>query len=92
MAKEQQIAFGDGQSCTLELEAATVEQARDPELFVSVHPVRGLRQGELSILVTRTYVPAIVRVELADRGSNLRSDELEQIRKTAEGIFRLQTP
>lgn len=52
--------------------------------------MRGLSHGELSILVTRTAMPSIVKVEVSDRGTHLLASEIEQIRKIAEGIFRGQ--
>ena len=67
-----------------------MELAPVPELTLSSYPVRGFDQGELFILVTRTAMPSIVRVEVSDRGTSLPSAELEQIRKVAEGIFRAQ--
>jgi hypothetical protein len=36
-------------------------------------------------------MPALVKVEVVDRATQLSADELEQIRKGAEGIFRAQT-
>jgi hypothetical protein len=35
-------------------------------------------------------MPSIVRVEISDNGTSLPSEELEQIRKVAEGVFRAQ--
>jgi hypothetical protein len=91
MSKEREISFGGSGKCAVELEAEAVNPASDPELTVSRYAVHGLRAGSLAILVTRSGVAAIVKVEVADRGTNLQSDELEQIRKAAEGIFRTQT-
>ena len=88
MDEEREIQFGNSKKCVLDVNAGTVELASDPELTVSSYPVRGLSQGELCILVTRTAMPSIVKVEASDRGTNLPAAEIEQIRKTAEGIFR----
>ncbi|MEO7037713.1 MAG: hypothetical protein ABI548_27365 [Polyangiaceae bacterium] len=90
MAHEHEIQFGNAKRCTLDVSAGTVGLAPLPELTLSTYPVRGLSQGELSILVTRTAIPAIVKVEASDRNTNLRHEEIEQIRKAAEGIFRGQ--
>ena len=90
MSKEHEIEFGNSKQCALDVEGGTVELAPVPELTLSRYPVRGLIQGELSILVTRTAMPAIVRVEAIERGTNLPPEEVEQIRKLAEGIFRGQ--
>ena len=76
--------------CVLELNEGTVQLASVPEFTLSSYPVRGLSRGELFILVTRTAMPAIVKVEVSDRGTNLPGEEVEQIRKVAEGIFRGQ--
>ncbi len=90
MTEEREIQFGNSKKCVLDVAAGTVRPAPVPELTLSSYPVRGLSQGELDVLVTRTAMPAIVRVEIADRGSLLQPEEIEQIRKTAEGIFRGQ--
>jgi hypothetical protein len=88
MDEEREIQFGNSKKCVLDVNGGTVELASDPELTVSRYPVRGLSQGELCILVTRTAIPAIVKVEASDRATNLQPEEIEQIRKVAEGIFR----
>jgi hypothetical protein len=90
MHTEHTIHFGHSQQCVLKLEEGTVHPGDDPTLTVSSYPVRGLPQGELSILVTRTGIPAIVKVEAAERGTSLPGEEVEQIRKAAEGFFRSQ--
>jgi hypothetical protein len=90
MGKEHEIHFGNSRKCALDPDDGTVQLASVPELTLSSYPVRGLSQGELFILVTRTAMPAIVKVEVSDRGTNLNGDEVEQIRKAAEGIFRGQ--
>ena len=92
MGKEQTIPFGTGEECSLELESAIAQPATDPELTVSKHAVHGLRQGNLSVLVTRTQAPAIVRVELEEQDTGLPKYELERIRSGAERILRAQTP
>jgi hypothetical protein len=91
MAKSQDIAFGNGAKCQVELESAAAQPGSDPELTVSTYLVSGLSRGALSILVTRTQMPALVKVEVVDRATQLSAAELEQIRKAAEGIFRAQT-
>lgn len=91
MASARDIAFGNGAKCTVELESATAQPASDPELTVSSYRVSGLSRGALSILVTRTHMPSLVKVELVNHATQLGSGELEQIRKAAEGIFRGQT-
>lgn len=91
MANSQEIAFGNGAKCKVELESAAAQPGSDPELTVSTYLVSGLSRGSLSILVTRTQMPALVKVEVVDRATQLSADELEQIRKGAEGIFRAQT-
>ena len=88
MEQEQEILFGNSKKCVLDINGGTVQLTSVPELTLSSYPVRGLSQGELFILVTRTAMPSIVRVEVSDCGSNLAADEIEQIRKVAEGIFR----
>jgi hypothetical protein len=88
MNQEREIQFGNSKKCVLDVNGGTVQLASVPELTLSSYPVRGLSQGELFILVTRTAMPAIVRVEVSDRGTNLQPGEIEQIRKIAEGIFR----
>jgi hypothetical protein len=90
MGQEREIRFGNAKKCVLELDEGTAQPASDPELTLSKYPVRGLSQGELFILVTRTGMPSIVKVEASDRGTNLGGEEVEQIRKVAEGIFRAQ--
>ena len=90
MNKEQTISFGTGEECSLELESMAAAPATDPELTVSTHAVRGLKRGSLSVLVTRTQAPAIVRVELAEQGTGLPPYELERIRSGAERILRAQ--
>lgn len=90
MGKEREIHFGNSKTCVLELDGGTVRLASVPELTLSSYPVRGLSQGELFIVVTRTAMPSIVKVEVSDRGTKLSSEEVEQIRKVAEGIFRGQ--
>jgi hypothetical protein len=90
MDDEREIQFGDAKKCVLDINGGTAQQASVPELTLSTYPVRGLNEGELFILVTRTAMPSIVRVEVSDRGSHLSAGEIEQIRKTAEGIFRGQ--
>jgi hypothetical protein len=90
MSQQREIVFGGSNKVTVDLEGGTVSPAPDPELTLSRYPVRGLSQGELSILVTRTAAPAIVAVKVSDRGTHLRAEELEQIRSAAEGIFRGQ--
>lgn len=92
MGSEQAIRFGEGEECVLELESLATEPATDPELTLSKHAVRGLKQGELFVLVTRTQAPAIVRVELAEQGTGLPARELERIRSSAERILRSRTP
>jgi hypothetical protein len=91
MNKAQDIAFGNGERCTLELDSAAARPSSDPELTVSTYPVRGLNRGELSILVTRTQAPAIVRVDVLDLATQLTRDELEQIRYRAEAILRSES-
>lgn len=91
MANTREIAFGNGAKCTVELESATAQPGPDPELTVSRYLVSGLSHGELSILVTRTQMPSFVSLEVVERGTDLGKDELEQIRKAAEGIFRGQS-
>jgi hypothetical protein len=91
MANSQDIAFGNGAKCTVELESSAAQPASDPELTVSTYLVSGLSRGALSLLVTRTQTPSLVKVEIVDRATQLSADELEQIRKAAEGIFRAQT-
>ena len=88
MNEEREIPFGNSKKCVLDINGGTVQLASVPELTLSSYPVRGLSQGELFILVTRTAMPSIVRVEVSDRGTNLPADEVEQIRMAAEGIFR----
>jgi hypothetical protein len=90
MGQEREIHFGNSKKCMLDLDGGTVQLASDPELMLSSYPVRGLSQGELFVLVTRTAMPSIVKVEVSDRGTNLRSEEVEQIRQVAESIFRGQ--
>ena len=90
MSHEREIVLGNTKKVTLDLEGGTVSPASDPELTLSRYPVRGLTQGELAILVTRTAAPAIVAVKVSNDGTDLRAEELEQIRKAAEGIFRGQ--
>ena len=90
MGQEREISFGESKKCVLALGDGTAKPTLGSELILSTYPVRGLSQGELSILVTRTAAPAIVRVEISDEGTHLQSAELEQIRKAAEGIFRGQ--
>lgn len=90
MGKEREIHFGNSKSCMLELDGGTVQLAVVPELTLSSYPVRGLSQGKLFILVTRTATPSIVKVEISDRGTNLDGEEVEQIRTVAEDIFRGQ--
>ncbi len=90
MNKDREIAFGNGQKCCVELESASAQPGSDPEFTVSTYLVSGLSEGELSIVVTRTHVPSLVKVEVVDRGTSLGPDELEQIRSAAEGIFRTQ--
>jgi hypothetical protein len=87
----QNIAFGNGANCAVELESAMAQPGSDPELTVSTYVVSGLSRGALSILVTRTYTPSLVKVEVVDRATQLSAGDLEQIRKAAEGIFRAQT-
>ena len=91
MGKEQAIRFGAGNECSLELESETTEPAADPELTVSKHAVHGLKQGDVSILVTRTQAPAIVKVELNEHDTGLPREDLERIRRGAEQILRAQT-
>jgi hypothetical protein len=88
MQQEQEIRFGNSKKCVLKLDEGGVQPDADPELTLSRYPIRGLEQGELFIAVTRTSVPAIVKVEADERGTGLQPDEIEQIRKSAEGIFR----
>ena len=90
MSQEREIHFGNSKNCVLDIDGGTVQPASDPELTLSSYPVTGLSQGELFILVTRTAMPSIVKVEVSDRGTNFRSEEVEQIRQVAEGIFRGQ--
>ena len=90
MGRQREIQFGNAKKCLLELDGGTVQLASVPELTLSSYPITGLSQGELFILVTRTAMPAIVKVEASDRGSNLQADEIEQIREVAEGVFRGQ--
>ena len=52
--------------------------------------VHGIAQGELSLLVTRTQAPAIVKVTAEERGTGLPPEQIEQIRRSAEGILRAQ--
>ena len=91
MSQARDIAFGNGEMCTLDLEATAARPSSDPELTVSSYPVHGLSQGELAILVTRSQAPAIVRVDVLDRSTELSRDELEQIRHRAEAIFRAES-
>jgi len=91
MSHALDIAFGNGARCTLELDSIAARPSSHPELTVSSYPVRGLSQGELSILVTRTQAPAIVRVDVLDLATELTRDELEQIRDSAEAIFRTES-
>lgn len=91
MSNEAAIPFGEGNECTLELESMATEPAADPELTVSRHAIRGLKQGEISVLVTRTQAPAIVRVELAEQGTGMSERELERVRSGAERILRSRT-
>lgn len=88
LAPVQRIDFGESKSCSLKLEEGSAGPGADPELTVSRYPVEGLSQGELSIVVTRTALPAIVKVEASERGTGLSAGEIEQIRAGAEGIFR----
>lgn len=88
MGQSPEIHFGRSKTCMLELDGGTVQLASVPELTLSNYPVSGLGQGELFILVTPTAMPSIVKVEASNRGTNLRGDEVEQIRRIAEGIFR----
>jgi hypothetical protein len=88
MQQAQEISFGKAQKCVLKLDEGTVNPAADPELTLSRYPVQGLKQGELFIEVTRTSLPAIVKVEAREQGTGLQRDEVEQIRQAAEGIFR----
>jgi hypothetical protein len=90
MDQEREIQFGNFQKCWLDVNGGTAQLAAVPELTLSTYPVRGLSHGELFILVTRTAMPSIVKVEVSDRGTHLQTSEIEQIRKTAEGIFRGQ--
>ena len=90
MSKEHEIEFGAGAHCSLELESSAAEPGPDPELTVSKHVVRGLPQGALSVLVTRTQAPAIVKVELVECATGLPRSDLEQIRSSAERILRSQ--
>ncbi len=90
MSKKQEIPFGSGQTCTLELESTAAEPAPDPELIVSRHPIRGLQRGQLDILVFRSAAPAIVRVQADEHGTGLSKDELEQLRSAAERALRAQ--
>jgi hypothetical protein len=53
MANSQDIAFGNGAKCKVELESAVAQPGSDPELTVSTYLVSGLSRGALSILVTR---------------------------------------
>ena len=89
-SKEREIRYGAGQTCSLELDSSTAHPARDQELTVSRHTIRGLQRGELSILVSRTASPAIVRVEAEERDTGLGPDEIEQIRSAAERAVRAQ--
>ncbi len=88
MQDEHEIHFGNSKKCVLKLNEGSVGPGKDPEVTVSTYPIRGLESGELSIVVTRTAMPAIVKVEAAERGTHLSPAEVEQIRKTADGIFR----
>jgi hypothetical protein len=87
MQQAHEISFGSSKKCVLKSDEGTVHPAADPELTLSSYPVQGLEQGELFIDVTRTSMPAIVKVEVREQGTSLRRDEIEQIRKAAEGIF-----
>ncbi|MEO6598402.1 MAG: hypothetical protein ABIQ16_00920 [Polyangiaceae bacterium] len=91
MASTRDIAYGNGAKCTIDLESATAQPGADPEFTVSQYLVSGLSRGELSILVTRTHMPAFVKAELVERDTQLGKAELEQIRTAAEGILRAQT-
>ncbi len=91
MSTEREIAFGNGQTCRVELESAATQPGSDPDFTVSTYLVTGLSQGDLSILVTRTHVPSLVKVEVVEHGTSLGRAELEQIRSGAEAIFRAQT-
>ncbi|MEO6599798.1 MAG: hypothetical protein ABIQ16_08005 [Polyangiaceae bacterium] len=91
MASTQDIAFGVGQRCKLELESVAALPGADPELTVSTYQVSGLSRGALSILATRTHMPSLVKVEVIDHATQLSADALEQIRKAAEGILRALT-
>lgn len=88
MDEEREIRFGNSKKCVLDINGGTVQPASVPELTLSSYPVRGLSKGELCILVTRTAMPSIVTVEISARGTDLQADEIEQIRKIAESIFR----
>jgi hypothetical protein len=87
MKQAHEISFGNSKKCVLKSDEGTVHPAADPELSLSSYPVQGLEQGELFIDVTRTSMPAIVKVEAREQGTSLQRDEIEQIRKAAEGIF-----
>ena len=58
MANTQDISFGNGAKCTVELESATAQPGADPELTASSYLVSGLRRGARSVLVTRTQMLA----------------------------------
>ena len=90
MDQAREIQFGNSKKCWLDVNEGTAELAAVPELTLSTYPVRGLSHGQMFILVTRTAMPSIVKVEVSDRGTHLQTSEIEQIRKTAEGIFRGQ--
>ena len=90
MSHESEISYGTGQKCSLELDSSRAEPAGDPELTISRHAVHGIAQGELSLLVTRTQAPAIVKVTAEERGTGLPPEQIEQIRRSAEGILRAQ--
>jgi hypothetical protein len=90
MRSELDIPFGDSKRCVLKLDEGSAAPASDPELTLSRYPIAGLERGELWIVVTRSSLPAIVKVEISERGTGLSEPQLEQIRKHAEGIFRGQ--
>ena len=88
MGKEHEIHYGSGSTCSLELESSSAEPGRDRELTVSRHAVHGLPSGQLSILVSRSAAPAIVRVEAEERDTGLDAGAVEQIRSAAERALR----
>ena len=64
MSTEQVIHYGESRTCSIDPSDSSVALERaDPEHTLTIYPVHGLAHGKLSIVVVRTSIPAIVRVE-----------------------------